>query len=140
MPLETKQKPDSLQHHLPPQSLEAEESLISAILLDSDTFLDIIEILSPQDFYRRAHQIIFESIEGLFDRNEPIDLVTITNTLRDSGRLESIGGAAYLASIIETVPPAPNIQHYAKIVHGKARLRRLIPRYLFQERVERVRS
>ncbi len=126
MPLESKVITDSTRHQLPPQSLEAEESLISAILLDSDTFLDIIEILSPPDFYRRAHQIIFETIEGLFDRNEPIDLVTVTNALRDSGRLESIGGAAYLASIIETVPAAPNIQHYAKIVHGKARLRRLI--------------
>lgn len=126
MPPESKNRTDPSLHSLPPQSLEAEESLISAILLDSDTFLDIIEILTPQDFYRRAHQIIFESIEGLFDQNEPIDLVTVTNSLRSAGKLEAVGGAAHLASIIETVPAAPNVQHYARIVHGKARLRRLI--------------
>jgi len=124
-PKSTNPKDPSL-HHLPPQSLEAEESLISAILLDSDTFLDIIEILSPDDFYRKSHQIIFDIIEDLFDRNEPIDLVTVTNSLRNAGRLEKVGGAAYLASIIETVPVAPNVHHYAKIVHDKARLRRLI--------------
>jgi len=117
---------DSSLHRLPPQSLEAEESLISAVLLASDNFLDIIEILSPRDFYRKAHQIIFEVIEDLFDRNEPIDLVTVTNSLRNSGRLEKVGGAAHLALIIETVPAAPNVRHYAKIVHDKARLRKLI--------------
>ncbi len=126
MPPESKNRTDPSLQSLPPQSLEAEESLISAILLDSDTFLDIIEILTPRDFYRRAHQIIFESIEGLFDQNEPIDLVTVTNSLRSTGKLEAVGGAAHLASIIETVPAAPNVQHYARIVHGKARLRRLI--------------
>lgn len=126
MPLKAKDTQDPSLHHLPPQSLEAEESLISAILLDSDAFLDIIEVLSPDDFYRKAHRLIFEAIVDLFDRNEPIDLVTVTNSLRDAGRLEEIGGAAHLASILDTIPAAPNVQHYAKIVHDKARLRRLI--------------
>ncbi len=126
MPSKSNIQNDLSLHHLPPQSLEAEESLISAILLDSDTFLEIIDTLSPQDFYRKAHRTIFEIIESLFDKNDPIDLVTVTNSLRNAGRLEEIGGAAYLASIVDTVPAAPNVHYYAKIVHDKARLRRLI--------------
>lgn len=126
MPPKSRPQDDPSLHHLPPQSLEAEESLISAILLDSDTFLEIVETLSPEDFYRKAHKAIFEVIEKLFDNNDPIDLVTVTNALRDAGRLEEIGGAAYLASIVDTVPVAPNVHYYAKIVHDKARLRRLI--------------
>jgi replicative DNA helicase len=113
-------------HHLPPQSLEAEESLLSAMLIDSETVLDVLEILRPEDFYRSAHQRIFAAVAALFNRQEPIDLVTLTNYLRDQKQLEGIGGAAYLAQLVDTVPLAINTQHYAKIVHQKALLRNLI--------------
>jgi len=113
-------------YHIPPQSLEAEASILSAILLNNDTLLDVIEILSPEDFYRSAHQKIFSGITELFKRNEPVDLVTLTNVLRELGQLEEIGGATYLAALVDDFPLAVNAQHYAKIVHDKASLRRLI--------------
>jgi replicative DNA helicase len=117
---------DPYLYHLPPQSLEAEESILSAILVDNNTLLEILEILSPEDFYRSAHQKIFSAISELFSRNEPVDLVTLTNILREHDRLEEIGGAAYLANLVDTVPLAVNAQYYAKIVYDKACLRRLI--------------
>ncbi len=117
---------DPYLYHLPPQSLEAEESILSAILVDNDTLLEVLEILSPEDFYRSAHQKIFSAISELFSRNEPVDLVTLTNILREHDRLEEIGGAAYLANLLDTVPLAVNAQYYAKIVYDKACLRRLI--------------
>jgi replicative DNA helicase len=111
---------------LPPQSIEAEESILSAILLDNSTLLDILEILTPADFYRTAHQHIFTGITDLFSKAEPVDLVTLTNLLRDKNKLEEIGGAAYLARLVDTVPSAINVQHYARIVRDKSSLRRLI--------------
>jgi len=111
---------------LPPQSIEAEESLLSAILIDNQTLLEIVEILSPEDFYRSAHQKIFGAILSLFANNEPVDMVTLTNQLRDNGHLDEVGGAAYLAALVDTVPLAVNAKQYSKIVHDKAALRRLI--------------
>ncbi|MBW2407674.1 MAG: replicative DNA helicase [Deltaproteobacteria bacterium] len=113
-------------YHVPPQSLEAEESILSAILVDNDTLPEILEILSPQDFYRSSHQKLFTAITELFSKDEPVDLVTLTNILRKRGWLEGIGGAAYLANLVDTVPFAVNAQYYAKIIHEKACLRRLI--------------
>jgi replicative DNA helicase len=111
---------------LPPHSLEAEESILSAVLLDNSTLLDVLEILAPEHFYRTAHQKIFEAVGELFAKAEPVDLVTLTNILRDKNLLEEVGGAAYLARIVDTVPSAINVQHYARIVRDKASLRRLI--------------
>ena len=111
---------------LPPQSIEAEESILSAILLDNSTLLDVLEILTPDNFYRTSHQIVFAAIAELFAKAEPVDLVTLTNLLRDQNKLEEVGGAAYLARIVDTVPSAMNVQHYARIVRDKSSLRRLI--------------
>ncbi len=111
---------------LPPHSIEAEESILSAILLDNSTLLDVLEVLSPDHFYRTAHQKIFAAISELFSKSEPVDLVTLTNMLRDRNQLEEIGGAAYLARVVDTVPSAINVQHYARIVRDKSALRRLI--------------
>ena len=113
-------------YSLPPQNIEAEESLISAILVDNNTLLDVVEILDADDFYKTAHQKIFFAIADLFEKGDPIDLVTLVNRLNEKGDLEDIGGAAYLARLVDTVPLAVNAQHYAKIVHDKASLRRLI--------------
>lgn len=111
---------------LPPQSVEAEESILSAILVDNSTVIDIIEILEPEDFYRSAHKKIFASVCSLFRKTEPIDLVTLTNSLREEGHLEEIGGATYLARLLDSVPSAIDPTHYAKIIHDKASLRKLI--------------
>ncbi|MEJ2658139.1 MAG: replicative DNA helicase [Desulfobacterales bacterium] len=117
---------DPFLYHVPPQSLEAEESILSAILVDNDTLPEILEILSPKDFYRSSHQKVFTAIIELFSRDEPVDLVTLSNILRERGWLEEIGGATYLANLVDTVPLAVNAQHYAKIIHDKACLRQLI--------------
>jgi replicative DNA helicase len=121
-------KQDPSLYKIPPQSIEAEESLLSGILIDNNTLLDIIDIISPEDFYRSAHQKIFSGIVELFSKNEPVDLVTLTNALKERGNLEEIGGATYLATLVDTVPLAVNAKHYAKIVYDKASLRRLIER------------
>lgn len=111
---------------LPPQNIDAEESLLSAVLIDNTLLLEIIEMVTPEDFYRSAHQKIFKSMIDLFEKSEPIDLVTLSNNLKNKNLLEEIGGAAYLASLIDTVPMAVNVHHYAKIVSEKSVLRRLI--------------
>lgn len=124
-PSRTPPKDPSLQK-LPPQSIEAEESILSTILLDNSTLLDILEILVPEDFYRTAHQKIFAAISELFAKAEPVDLVTLNNILREKNQIEEVGGTAYLARLVDTVPSAINVQHYARIVRDKSSLRRLI--------------
>ena len=121
----TPQQDPSL-HKLPPHSIEAEESILSALLLDNNTLMDVLEVITSDDFYRTSHQYIFSAIAELFNKAEPVDLVTVTNYLRDKDQLETIGGAAYLARLIDTVPTAVNVTHYARIVRDKATLRRLI--------------
>ena len=113
-------------HKLPPHNIEAEESIISAILINNSTLLDILDILSQEDFYRSAHQKIFSGISELFGKGEPVDLVTLSNLLKEKGHLEDIGGAAYLAGLVDTAPVAVNPGQYAKIIRDKASLRRLI--------------
>ena len=116
---------DSERLEVPPQNIEAEESLLSRILVESKALLDVVEILAPADFYRTSHQKIFAAMTDLFNRNEPIDAVTVANHLKESGQLEQVGGAAYLARLLD-VPPAVDAPHYAGIIHDKAVLRRLI--------------
>jgi len=108
------QKDPSL-HHVPPQSLEAEESILSAILIDNSTLFDILDILTPENFYKAAHQKIFAAITELFSKNEPADLVTLANILREKGELEAIGGAASLAALVDTVPLAVNASIMPKL-------------------------
>ncbi|OGB90847.1 replicative DNA helicase [candidate division WOR-1 bacterium RIFCSPHIGHO2_01_FULL_53_15] len=111
---------------IPPQNLAAEQSVIGSVLLDKNAVVRVIELLSPEAFYRDAHRFIYESILELFDKGEPIDLVTVTESLRKSGKLESVGGSVYVADLINSVPTAANVEHYAKIVEEKYVLRRLI--------------
>ena len=117
---------ESAPYGMPPQNIEAEASIISAILIDNDALLDVIETLGPEDFYRTAHQKIYAAMTDLFDKAEPVDLVTLANKLKEKGDLEEVGGAGYLARLVDTVPLAVNARHYAKIIHDKASLRRLI--------------
>ena len=111
---------------LPPQSLEAEQSVIGAILIENEAILKAIEIVRPEDFYREAHRQIFQSMIELFEKNEPADLITLTEHLRKKNKIEDIGGASYLASVCEQIPTAANVEYYAKIVKGKSVLRKLI--------------
>lgn len=111
---------------IPPQNLVAEQSVIGSMLLDKNAVVRALEILTPDTFYRDAHRFIFESILSLFDHGEPIDLVTVTEDLRKSGKLDAVGGAIYVADLLNSVPTAANVEYYARIVEEKATLRRLI--------------
>ena len=111
---------------LPPQNQEAEQAVLGAILLEPEAFTKVVDILAPQDFYRPDHGIIYESYIALFNANQPIDLVTVTNYLQETKRLDTIGGATYLSNLVAGVSSAANITHYASIVQGRAVLRRLI--------------
>jgi replicative DNA helicase len=111
---------------VPPNSIDAEKSTLGSMLLDRDAIAKVIEILKPKDFYREAHTIIFNAINRLFDKGEPVDLVTVSEELNETGHLEAVGGASYITSLVNSVPTAANVEHYAKIVEEKAILRRLI--------------
>ena len=113
-------------NHLPPQNIDAEESIISAVLLDNYTLLNILDILSPEDFYRTAHQKIFKTITEMSHNGEPIDLVTLANALKNNNQLDEIGGAVYLAKLMDTAPIPANAAEYAKIIRDNASLRRMI--------------
>jgi len=117
---------DFSSHKLPPQHIEAEQSILGGILIENEAINRVTEILDGDDFYREAHRKIFNALINLSERDEPADLITLTNELRKIDQLDSIGGASYLASLIDSVPTAANIQYYAKIVKEKAILRKLI--------------
>lgn len=111
---------------MPPQNLEAEESLIGAILIEKDAIIRIADIVTADDFYVDRNAIIFSAIIDLYEQRQPLDLLTLSNRLRDVGELERIGGSAYLAELTSAVPTAAHVVHYAGIVAHKATLRRLI--------------
>lgn len=111
---------------LPPQNIEAEQSVLGSLMLDKDAVIKISDILRPGDFYRGANQIIFEAMIELFEQKEPIDLLSVSNRLEEKEELEKIGGISYLTDLINTVPSAANIAHYAKIVQKKKMHRDLI--------------
>jgi len=111
---------------LPPQNIEAEQSVLGALLIDQEAIIKVLDILSKEDFYKESHQMIFESMFDLFAKREPIDLLSLTNRLKEKNQLELIGGQSYLASLAGLVPTASNVIAYANIVQKKATLRRLI--------------
>jgi replicative DNA helicase len=117
---------DFSSHKLPPQHIEAEQSVLGGILIENEAINRVTEILDAEDFYRDAHRKIFNALINLSERDEPADLITLTNELRKIDQIDSIGGASYLASLIDSVPTAANIEYYAKIVKEKAILRKLI--------------
>jgi replicative DNA helicase len=117
---------DFSSHKLPPQHIEAEQSILGGVLIENEAINRVTEILDADDFYRESHRKIFDALINLSERDEPADLITLTNELRKIDQLDSIGGASYLASLIDSVPTAANIQYYARIVKEKAILRKLI--------------
>ena len=117
---------DTLQDRIPPHSIEAEQSVLGSIFLDPETVVNVLEYLESSDFYRKNHQIIFDAILQLNNRNEAIDVVTISNELDTKDQLENAGGMEYLAELAVAVPTSANVEYYAKIVEEKSILRNLI--------------
>ncbi|MGD6834298.1 replicative DNA helicase [Bacillus haimaensis] len=117
---------DLFADRIPPQNIEAEQAVLGAIFLEPSALTMAAELVLPDDFYRAAHQKIFNCILNLSDRGEPIDLVTVTSELANLKLLEEVGGVSYLSDLANSVPTAANIEYYAKIVEEKSILRRLI--------------
>jgi replicative DNA helicase len=111
---------------LPPQSIEAEQSVLGALLIDRDAVIEVADFLRPDDFYRAAHGTIYSAVLDLYERREPVDVVTVSEQLERLGQLEQAGGSAYLASLINLTPTAVNAVHYGRIVERKGVLRNLI--------------
>ena len=114
------------QRHIPPQSIEAEMSVIGAVSVDNDAMPKALEIITVDDFYRETHRKIFKAMKDLHELKKPMDLVTMVEELKSRGELEEVGGASYLATLIDCVPTAANIKYYARIVKEKAVARKTL--------------
>jgi replicative DNA helicase len=117
---------DDLLKRVPPQNIEAEQSVIGAVLLENESFHEVSDLVAAHDFYRETHRAIFQAIAELIAGNQPADAITLTEKLRSKGVLEQVGGPAYIAELADSVPTAANVAHYARIVREKSVLRRLI--------------
>ncbi|MEX5285255.1 replicative DNA helicase [Selenomonas sputigena] len=111
---------------MPPASVEAEQAVLGAMLLKEDAVTIVAEMLSPEDFYRETHRLVYEAMLEIKERSEPVDIVTLTEQLRKSGDLAKIGGIPAITLIANSVPTAANVQYHAQIVWEKAQLRKLI--------------
>ncbi len=117
---------DVVLDRLPPQNLEAEQSVLGAILLENEAIHRAIEIISPDDFYKESHRKIFKAMLELFDKNEAIDLITLTDYMKREDAIEAVGGISYLSSLATVVPTAANIRYHARIVRERSAIRNLI--------------
>jgi replicative DNA helicase len=113
-------------NRLPPQNIEAEQSILGSLMLSKEAIIKIADLIKPKDFYHPAHETIYETIIDLYENREPIDLLSLSNRLKEKGKLEEIGGQSYLTTLVNSVPTAAHIDHYGKIVQKKSTLRRLI--------------
>jgi len=111
---------------IPPQNIEAEQSVLGSILLDKEALLKVSDFLRPDDFYRDDHKTIYEAVLKLFEKRKPIDVLTLTDVLEKEKKLKEIGGASYLTTLVNSVPTSANVVTYAQIIQQKATLRRLI--------------
>ncbi|MBN1341174.1 MAG: replicative DNA helicase [Phycisphaerae bacterium] len=124
----TNTSPDRLQR-VPPQSIEAEQSLLGSIVLDSEVVADVLRVMGPEGkerFYRNDHRLLYETLVEMYDSRQPIDAVSLRVELARRGLLEEIGGIQYIVDLVQSVPSAANFEHYAHIVRDKALLRDLI--------------
>ncbi len=110
----------------PPVSLESEQTVLGIILLYPDKLQEIIEIIRPEDFYRTAHGVIYQAMMNLIEADIPLDLVTLNSHLKEKGQLEGVGGAVFLAGLMEEVGNSANFKHHVQVVHDKSTLRRLM--------------
>ncbi|MEE8381531.1 MAG: replicative DNA helicase [Thermodesulfobacteriota bacterium] len=117
---------DISNHKVPPQNIEAEQCVLGGVLLENEAISKVLETLVPDDFYREPHRKICHSMIDLFEKNEPIDLITLTNALKGKNLLDEVGGGVYLSSLVDSITTAANIEYYAKIIKEKAILRGLI--------------
>ncbi|HEY8450532.1 MAG TPA: replicative DNA helicase [Bacillota bacterium] len=111
---------------VPPQNIEAEQSVLGAMLLDREAAHKVLERLEPDDFYREAHRTIYRAMAELIDQGEAVDTITLTERLRSRKELDQVGGIAYVTALANAVPTAANVEYYARIVEEKSLLRRLI--------------
>jgi replicative DNA helicase len=111
---------------LPPQNTDAEQCLLGCLMLDKDAIANVVDYIHPEDFYKGIHQDIYQCMLDLYDKTDPIDVLSISARLKEKSKLEDVGGQNYLTTLINTVPTATNISHYAKIVRQKKILRDLI--------------
>jgi len=111
---------------LPPQNLEAEVALLGALMIDKDVIIKVADILGEEDFYKDSHGIIYKSMRELYSRNEPIDILSLSNRLEEKEKLQNIGGRSYLAKLSASVATASHVVNYANIIQRKATLRRLL--------------
>lgn len=118
--------PNELPEKLPPQSIEAEKSLLGSLMLDKNAVIKVVDFINSRDFYRGSHQEIYQACQDLFEKGEPIDVLSVANRLKEKDKLEEIGGNTYLTELINSVPTASHILNYAKIVQRKRILRELI--------------
>lgn len=114
------------QDRVPPQSIEAEQAVLGSVFLNADALIEAMEYIDSADFYRRSHQLLFQTMLDLNNRNEAIDVITMKTELEQKQLLEDVGGISYLSELTTNVPTAANVGHYAKIVEQKSLLRRLI--------------
>ena len=115
-----------MQDRVPPQNIEAEQSVIGAMLIDKNAVSLVTEKLMPEDFYRQAHQVIYSAILTLHSKNEPIDMITLINELKKMNKLDDVGGVAYVTLLANVVPTAANAKYHAQIVEDKSILRQLV--------------
>ena len=111
---------------VPPQSIEAERSVLGGLMLDDQSWFDLVELIKPSDFYRTQHQIIFEAMMVIENKDQPLDAVTLSEELQNQGQLEKVGGVGYLADIADSTPGATNVLAWARIVRERSILRQLI--------------
>lgn len=111
---------------VPPHSVEAEQSLLGSLMLDKDAIIKVADLVKPGDFYKDAHNVVYETMLELYEQREPLDVLSVGNRLEEKGHIDEIGGASYLATLVNAVPSASNVVHYARLVQRKATLRRLI--------------
>lgn len=110
---------------VPPQNIEAEQSVLGAVFLENEALDHALEHLTDQDFYRESHRRIFRAMIELSERSEPIDAITLSNALKVKGQLEEVGGSGYIAELADCVPTASHVVHYARIVRSRSVLRSL---------------
>lgn len=113
-------------NRIPPQDLEAEQATIGSIMLNPGALNEIIDIVQPDSFYSEKHKIIFKTMIDLFSKNEPIDLLSVSTSLKNKNQLEQVGGRSYLTDLTNSVPASTNVKHYAQIVYKKVLMRKLI--------------
>lgn len=117
---------EAIMGRIPPNSIEAEQSVLGAMIIDKEAINSALEIIRPEDFYKEANREIFEAMVVLFNKNEPVDLITLSEELKRRGTLDNIGGVTYLANLSSSIATTANIEYYCKIVQQKSILRRLI--------------